>query len=98
MSKTALLCSTVLIAFLAAGAAPRAQNQNAIPNLASVDFGWQSGDLNFERVEGKIAPTRRGASLPGVERLADADNPNLTIWAADQIRMHNELVKKGHRA
>ena len=98
MSKTALLCSTVLIASLAVGAAPQAQNQNAIPDLASTDFGWQSGDLNFERVEGKIAPTRRGASLPGVERLADADNPNLTAWAADQIRMHNELVKKGHRA
>ena len=25
-------------------------------------------------------------------------NPNLTLWAATQIRMHNDLVKNGHRA
>jgi hypothetical protein len=34
----------------------------------------------------------------GVERLADDQNPNLTPWAAAQIRMHNDLVKNGHRA
>ena len=44
--------------------------------------------------------TRRNSDLasPGVERLADDQNPNLTPWAATQLRMHNDLVKNGHRA
>jgi hypothetical protein len=100
MSKTALRCSALLIASLAVGAAAQAQtHESAIPNLASADFGWQHGlGLIFQRVEGKVAPTARGPVLPGVERLADDQNSNLTPWAAAQMRMHNELVKKGHRA
>jgi hypothetical protein len=101
MSKTALRCSAVLIASLAVGGAARAQtHESPIPNLASADFGWQHGlgGLDFQRVEGKVAPTGRGPVLPGVERLADDQNSNLTPWAAAEIRMHNELVKKGHRA
>jgi hypothetical protein len=101
MSNTALRRSVVLIAFLAAGAAAQAQPREIpIPNLASADFGWQHGfdGLAFQRVEGKVAPTGRGPSLPGVERLADDQNPNLTPWAAAEVRMHNELVKNGHRA
>jgi hypothetical protein len=41
-------------------------------------------------------PGRRqgGPVLPGIERLADDQNPNLTAWASAQVRMHNELVKK----
>jgi hypothetical protein len=96
MSKTALLCAAGLAAALAAGAAAQAET---IPNLASADFGWQHGlGVTFQRVEGKVAPTARGPVLPGVERLADDHNPNLTPWAAGRISMHNELVKKGHRA
>ncbi len=101
MSKTALRCSAVLIASLAVSTVAQAQtHENAIPNLASADFGWQHGfdGLNFRRVEGKVAPTGRGPVLPGVERLADDQNSNLTPWAATQMRMHNDLVKKGHRA
>jgi len=33
-----------------------------------------------------------------IERLSDVENPNLTPWAVAQMRMHNELVSKGHRA
>ena len=100
MSKTVLRCSAALIAALAAGSAAQAQTrESAIPNLASADFGWQHGlGLIFAPVEGKAAPTGRGPVLPGVERLADDQNSNLTPWAATQIRMHNDLVKKGHRA
>src|SRR5262245_50642500 len=101
MSKTALRCSAVLITSLTVDAAARAQtHESAIPNLASADFGWQHGfgGLKLQRVEGKVAPTGRGPVLPGVERLADDQNSNLTPWAATQTRMHNELVKKGHRA
>ena len=101
MSKSALLCSATLIAALAAGTSAQAQTQEAgIPSLASAAFGWQHGfdGLNFQRVEGKVAPTGRGPVLPGVERLADDQNPNLTPWAAAQIRVNNDLVKNGHRA
>ena len=101
MSKTAVSCSAVMIAFLAAATAAQAQtHESDIPNLASASFGWQHGfdGLNFQRVEGKVAPTVRGPVLPGIERLADDQNRNLTPWASAQVRMHNELVKKGHRA
>lgn len=101
MFKTPSWCSAVLVAFLAAGAAAQAQSQErAVPNLASAGFGWQHGfdGLAFRRVEGKVAPAGRGPAAPGVERLADEHNPNLTPWAAAQVHMHNELVKKGHRA
>jgi len=101
MSRTALPCSAVMIAFLVAATAAQAQtHESDIPNLVSAAFGWQHGfdGLNFQRVEGKVAPTGRGPVLPSVERLADDQNPNLTPWASAQVRMHNELVKKGHRA
>ena len=100
MFKTALSCSAALIAFFAVGsAAPAQAEESAIPNLMSADFGWQpASGLNFLRVEGKVAPVGRGPVLERIERLSDADNPNLTPWAADRMRMHNELVKNGHRA
>jgi hypothetical protein len=99
-SKATLLSSGVLIASFAAGApAPAQAQESATPNLASADFGWQHGlGFTFQPIEGKVAPTKRGAVLPGVERVADDQNPNLTPWAAAQIRMHNDLVKNGHRA
>src|SRR5262249_57973366 len=67
MSKTALPCSAVMIVLLAAATAAQAQmHESAIPNLASAAFGWQHGfdGLNFQHVEGKVAPTGRGPVLP----------------------------------
>src|SRR5260370_17009680 len=100
MAKTGVRCGAVLIACLAVGAAAQGQAaESAIANLASGDCGWRHGrGLVFQRVEGKAAPTGRGPVLPGVERLADDQNSNLTPWAATQMRVHNEMVKKGHRA
>ena len=100
MSKAALLCSAGLIVFLADGATAQPQTQGtAVPNLSSANFGWQHGlGFTLQPVEGRIAPTKRGPDLPGVERLADDKNPNLTVWAAAQMKMHNDLVKDGHRA
>jgi hypothetical protein len=100
MSKAALPCSAVLIASLAVLATGQSRAQgSAIPNLAAADFGWQTdANFDFERIDGKVAATGLGPYLPGVERLGDDRNPNLTPWAAAQIRMHNELVKNGHRA
>jgi hypothetical protein len=100
MSKMPSLCSAVLVASLAACIAIRAEAEEiGIPNLMSFDFGWQpAGGLNFLPVEGKVAPVGRGPAQQGGERLSDAENPNLKPWAAAQMRMHNELVKNGHRA
>ena len=98
MSKAALLCSAGLIVFLADGAAQPQTQGTAIPNLSSANFGWQHGlGFRLQPIEGRIAPPKAGPPVPGVERLADDKNPNLTPWAAAQIRMHNDLVKDGHQ-
>jgi len=99
MTKTALLCGAVLIASFAAAAAQSQTERSAIPNFASADFGWQPvSGLNFLPVQGKVAPVGRGPIEKGIERLADADNANLTPWATERMRMHNQLVRNGHRA
>jgi hypothetical protein len=102
MSKTALLSSVVVIASLAAGAPAQAQAPGtAVPNLASTDFGWAragGGGFGFRAVEGKTAPTGRSGVSKGGERLADDQDPNLTPWAAAEIKKHNDLVNGGHRA
>jgi hypothetical protein len=106
MVKMPLLCSTALIALFAVGSAAHcAAQESPIPNLMSVDFGWQPGGFDFRPIEGKVAPVGRAASRaldaagqPVLERMSDADNPNLTPWAAAQMREHNDLVRNGHRA
>ena len=99
MYKTVLLSCTALIAALAAGALAQAQTQNIdIPNFASADFGWQPMGGGFRAVEGKVGPTMRGGVSKDGERLADENNPNLTPWAASVVKMHNDMVRNGHRA
>jgi hypothetical protein len=105
MFKMALLCGAALIASLAVGAAARAEGQDsAIPNFMSADFGWQpAGAFDFRPIAGKVAPVGRDhtPSADGqrvLERMGDAENPNLTPWAAALMRINNELVRNGHRA
>jgi hypothetical protein len=71
------------------------------------DSNWRGGiglptsDFNYQPPEAAADPRRLGPRRIGpwnIERLADAENPNLTPWAAAQMRMHNELVNKGRRA
>jgi hypothetical protein len=101
MFKTSLLCGAALIASvgIAAGAGTP---ESAIPNLTSANFGWQPVTfLDFQPIEGKVAPIGPDPSYTpgrGMERLSDAENPNLKPWAAAQMRMHNDLVRNGHRA
>jgi hypothetical protein len=109
MFKTSLLCSAAVIASvtLAISAGAGAQ-QSAIPNFMSTDFGWQlAGGIDFSPVEGKLAPVSYDPAYPpsgqgnqrGVmERMGDAENPNLTPWAADIMRKYNRDVLDGHRA
>jgi hypothetical protein len=105
MFKMPLLCAAVLIASATAGIVERAGAQeSAIPNFMSSNFGWQPNTgFDFRPIEGKVAPVGRdarpqGNDQPGIERLSDAENPNLKPWAAAQMRMHNDLVRGGHRA
>ena len=101
MFKTSLLCGAALIASvgLAAGAGTP---ESAIPNFSAAAFGWQPTTfLDFEPIAGKLAPIGPDPTYSpgrGIERLSDAENPNLKPWAAAQMRMHNDLVRNGHRA
>ena len=108
MFKVASLCSAMLFASIGAGVGARAgAEESTIPNFMSANFGWQPTTfLDFEPIEGKVAPVGadprpRGVGADGQpvrERLSDAENPNLKPWAAAQMRMHNDLVRNGHRA
>jgi hypothetical protein len=64
-------------------------------------IGLPANDFNYQPPEAAADPHRQGPSHTGpwiVERLSNAQNPNLTPWAAAQMRVHNELVKNGRRA
>jgi hypothetical protein len=101
MFKTSLLCGAALIASVGLAAAAGTP-ESAIPNFSSAAFGWQPTTfLDFEPIAGKVAPIGPDPTYRpggGIERLSDAENPNLKPWAAAQMRMHNDLVRNGHRA
>ena len=109
MLKKSLLVGAALIASGAAGlVADSKAQQGAIPNFTSITFGWQlDGGIDFRPVEGKLAPVSYDPAYPpagpgnqlGVmERMGDAENPNLTPWARDIMRKYNRDVLDGHRA
>lgn len=108
MCKMSLLCSAALMASVAVEIPVRTgAEESAIPDLMSATFGWQpSTGFDFRPIAGKVAPVAadprpRRETANGqlaIERLSDAENPNLKPWAAAQMRMHNELVLDGHRA
>ena len=103
MFKIPLLSGAALIASVAVAVADGGgTSEGTIPNFGAANFGWQiTTFLDFQPVEGKVAPTGADPTYSpgrGVERLSDADNLNLKPWAAAQMRMHNDLVRNGHRA
>jgi len=101
MSKMALLCSAAMIASVGIAGVAQVQAQGGgIPNFSSAEFGWQpASGLDLLPIEGKIAPIGRlGPASPGVERMGDENNPNLTPWAAARIKAQNDDVKGGQRA
>ena len=64
-------------------------------------IGLPRNDFNYQPREAASDPGRDGPSRIGpwnIERMSDAANPNLKPWAADVMRMHNDLVSKGQRA
>ena len=62
--------------------------------LPTADFNYQPPIAGFD----SRPRDRRGNGGFIIERLSDAENPNLKPWAAAQMRMHNELVRGGQRA
>src|SRR5215831_3949032 len=100
MLKMSFLFGAAFIGALAPGiAAETGTQEGGIPNLMSADFGWlPASGLDFLSVDGKVGPTKRAGNSQAGERLADAENPNLTPWAADRMRKRTEEVKNGHRA
>src|SRR5262249_43290517 len=104
-----LLCGAALIASLAVGVAGSAGAQyNAIPNFADMNVGWQlQGGIDFRPIEGKVKPVSYDPAYPQVgngnqrgvmERMSDAENPNLKPFARDIMRKFNRDVLDGHRA
>jgi len=64
-------------------------------------IGLPANDFNYQPPEAAADPRRQGPSRIGpwnIERLSDAENPNLKPSAAAEMRMHNELVSHGRRA
>jgi hypothetical protein len=64
-------------------------------------IGLPANDFNYQPPAAGSDSRPQGASHIGpwnIERLSDAENPNLKPWAAAQMRMHNELVSNGQRA
>lgn len=64
-------------------------------------IGLPANDFNYQPPEAAADPLRQGPSHIGpwnIERLSDAENPNLTPWAAARMRTHNELVSNGRRS
>ena len=108
MSRFLHFSSAILaIGVVAIGATASAQ-QNGIPNLASTQFGWQlQGGIDFRPIPGAVPPISFDPAYPqrgegnqrGVmERMSDAENPNLKPWAQQLMRKYNEDVLNGHRA
>jgi hypothetical protein len=109
MFKKSSLRGAALIAALAAASAINAvAAENAsIPNLASADFGWLlQGGIDFRPIAGKVPPItfdpaypqRPGNQRGVMERMSDAENPNLKPWAQALMRKYNQDVLNGHRA
>ena len=109
MSRFALNFGSAALAFcgVAIGAAAAAQ-QSVIPDLASTQFGWQlQGGIDFRPISGAVPPISFDPAYPqrgegnqrGVmERMSDAENPNLKPWAQALMRKYNQDVLDGHRA
>jgi hypothetical protein len=107
MNRYRLYCglavAAVSLCFGTAGA-----QQNAIPDLASTQFGWLlQGGIDFRPVPGTVPPISFDPAYPqrgtgnqrGVmERMSDAENPNLKPWAQELMRKYNQDVLNGHRA
>ena len=108
MFRRSSLRSTALIGAVAAVSITSAVAAENVPNFASADFGWLlQGGIDFRPIPGKVRPIAFDPAYPqqgqgnqrGVmERMSDAENPNLKPWAQELMRQYNQDVLHGHRA
>jgi len=109
MFKKSLLCSAALIAAIAVGIPREAPAQDsAIPNFSFIESGWLlQGGINSRPIPGTVPPISFDPAYPQVgegnqrgvmERMSDAENPNLKPWAKELMRKYNQDVLDGHRA
>jgi hypothetical protein len=101
--RAALIGSLAAVSITGAVAAENA----TVPNFASADFGWLlQGGIDFRPIPGTVPPIAFDPAYPqgpgnqrGVmERMSDAENPNLKPWAQELMRKYNQDVLQGHRA
>ena len=106
MHRFLLTCSAAGLAVVASGLATAADNP--IPNFSFTDSGWLLvGGIDFRPIPGAVPPISYDPAYPqkgtgnqrGVmERMSDAENPNLKPWAKELMRKYNQDVLDGHRA
>jgi len=101
MFKTSLAVRRVADRFGGYGRRSRTA-ESRHPNSSSAAFvGSPQLSSSSSQSPGKVAPVFRLPNLhawPGpIERLVRAENPNWNPWAAGAMRMHNVLVRSGHR-
>ena len=109
MSRLAWLSGAAAMAALtfATQVSSAATDQN-IPNFSFITSGWLLvGGIDFRPIPGAVPPISFDPAYPqkgegnqrGVmERMSDAENPNLKPWAKELMRKYNQDVLDGHRA
>jgi hypothetical protein len=104
---------TGFVVAAALATAALAEPNNAIPNLSSADFGWQSNVADWQEPppghgHGPIKPdpghpytsnvnAARAGSQP-TKRLGDTRDPVLKPWAAAQMKASNDEALKTEKA
>jgi hypothetical protein len=99
-----LACTAALLPALGAPAAQK----DAIPELASANFGWAKagddfmppksgpGPVTFEKDHPYVPNNDKG--IPVTVRIADLSNPILKPWAVAQMKKANEAASAGKEA
>jgi hypothetical protein len=87
-----------------AAAAPATKENAAAPDFSSGDTGWVSMGTDWTAVPGAPRPVGCDPAHPCVRnntgkqptfKIADINNPNLTPFARDQLKVSNEEVLRG---
>ena len=83
----------------------RAVDLESPPNFSSAEYGFAARGEGWKALPGSPPPVDQDPRVryvpnntPGEQptyRYADANNPNLTQWAKDQLKKDNELQDKG---
>jgi hypothetical protein len=109
MSRFAWLCGVAaMAAVIPAIQVNSAATDQDIPNFSFITSGWLLvGGIDFRPIPGTVPPISFDPAYPQIgtgnqrgvmERMSDAENPNLKPWAKELMRKYNQDVLDGHRA